>query len=316
MNKIDDNDLRGLLLNSKLNTRGQYICDCPFCGKSKHFYISRDTQKWDCKKCGEAGGIYKLLNFLNKTYLLEGATVEKRDYLKGVNELSEGEEIVLEDLPIVKMPVGWKVFDKSDYLEKERKLSKQQMKRYNLGHTDILFKYKDYVLFPIYDNLKIRGFVGRYAKKKVPKDFLRYNNSAGTDFSKLLDGFDDIIKGVTTTVILVEGRFDKMAVDRVLELEDCDEVKCCSTFGKKISPYQIEKLKSKGIQNIILLYDFDALKEIKKYGVELEKFFFTNITYTTKKDIDECSDAEALEVFTKLRRPKEFNDNVISKVKV
>jgi len=315
MNKIDDSDLKGLLVNSKLNTRGQYICDCPFCGKAQHFYISKLTQRWDCKKCSESGSIYKLLRFLNKSYLLEGATIEFRDSINGVGFVEEDEKITLEDLPVVKMPAGWKVCESSKYLF-SRGLNKRHYIRYQFGEANIISKYKGYVLFPIYDNSKIRGFVGRWADKKVPKDKLRYNNSPGTDFSKLLDGFDEIIKDVTNTVILVEGRFDKVAVDRVLELDNCDAIKCCCTFGKKISPWQIAKLKSKGIINVILLYDFDALKEIKKYGFELEKNFFTNITYTSKKDIDECSKEEALEVFTRLRRPREFSENIISKVKM
>ena len=72
----------------------------------------------------------------------------------------------------------------------------------------------------------------------------------------------------------------------------------------------------KGVTNVILLYDFDAVKEIKKYGLELEKYFVTSITYTsTKKDIDECTEDEALEVFTHLKNPREFNEDVIGKLK-
>ena len=63
------------------------------------------------------------------------------------------------------------------------------------------------------------------------------------------------------------------------------------------------------------IYDFDEIKEIKKYGLELEKHFVTSITYTNKKDIDECTREEALEVFTHLQSPKEFNEDVIGKLK-
>ena len=71
----------------------------------------------------------------------------------------------------------------------------------------------------------------------------------------------------------------------------------------------------KGVTNVILLYDFDAIKDIKKYGLELENNFVTSITYTTKKDIDECTEQEALEVFTHLQKPREFNEDVIGKLK-
>ena len=298
--KIDDADLRDLLINPKLNRRGQYICDCPFCGKEKHFYISRQTQLWDCKKCGEHGSIYKLLKQLDKTYLLGGATVEIRDTIQSlrniVAESIEDDEVTLKELPVIKMPVGWKVSVASTKYLLGRRITPADCKRYNIGATDLYRKYQNYVLVPIYDGGKIRGFLGRYGAKKVPSNRLRYNNSVGTEFSELLFGYDEITNN-TTTVILVEGIFDKIAV------------------GKKISPAQSKKLMIKGVTNVILLYDFDAIKDIKKYGLELENNFVTSITYTTKKDIDECTEQEALEVFTHLQKPREFNEDVIGKLK-
>ena len=78
---------------------------------------------------------------------------------------------------------------------------------------------------------------------------------------------------------------------------------------------QITKLKIKGVVRVILLYDFDAIKEIKKFGLELENHFVTDITFTNKKDIDECTNEEALAVFTKLYKPRSFNVDIIGKLK-
>lgn len=317
--KINDSDLRDILINPKLNRRGQYICDCPFCGKEQHFYISKTTQLWDCKKCGEYGSIYKLLKQLDKTYLLGGSTVEVRDNIKSIRNLIEeqivDDEVTLKELPVIKMPVGWKVSLASTKYLLQRGITPEDCVRYNIGSTDLFRKYKNYVLVPIYDDGKIRGFVGRYGAKKVPEDKLRYNNSAGTEFSELLFGYDEITQN-TNTVILVEGIFDKIAVDKVLHLWDDEIIKCVCTFGKKISNQQIKKLMLKEVTNVILLYDFDAIKEIKKYGLELENNFVTSITYTSsKKDIDECSPEEALKVFEHLYKPRDFNESVIGKLR-
>lgn len=315
---ISDEDLRDILINPKLNRRGQYICDCPLCGKSQHFYISKHTQMWDCKKCGEYGSIYKLLKLLDKTYLLGGATVEIRDNIESIRQLMQEQiaedEVTLKELPVIKMPVGWKVSVASTKYLLGRGITPADCKRYNIGATDLYRKYQNYVLIPIYDGGKIRGFLGRYGAKKVPSDRLRYNNSVGTEFSELLFGYDEITEN-TTTVILVEGIFDKIAVDKVLHLWDSEDIKCVCTFGKKISPEQSKKLMLKGVTNVILLYDFDAIKDIKKYGLELENNFVTSIVYTQKKDIDECTEQEALEVFTHLQKPREFNEDVIGKLK-
>ena len=135
-----------------------------------------------------------------------------------------------------------------------------------------------------------------------------------TAFRSLLFGYDEINEH-TITVILVEGIFDKIAVDKVLGLWNNDEVKCVATFGKKISEDQIHKLELKGVSRVILLYDFDAVKDIKKYGMILQQHFVTTITFTNKKDIDECTPEEALEVFQHFYNPKEFNVDIIGKLK-
>lgn len=319
MKLISDDDLRDLLINPKPTRSGQYIADCPLCGKEQHFYISRKTQMWDCKKCHSYGSIYKLLRLLDKTYLLAGSTIENKERIESIREMTQelvsNDDTELSELPVKKMPVGWKVSAKSTKYLLSRGITPEDCKRYNIGATDMFRKYENYVLIPVYDGGEIRGFLGRYGARKVPNNKLRYNNSIGTEFAELLFGYDEITDN-TSTVILVEGVFDKIAVDKVLHLWDGEEVKCVCTFGKKISDKQIKKLMLKGVTNVILLYDFDAVKEIKKYGLELEKYFVTSITYTSdKKDIDECSEDEALEVFTQLKRPKEFNEGVIGKLK-
>jgi len=318
--KIDDYELIELLgIDIKtLNRKNQYICTCPFCGKVMHFYISKTTQLFDCKKCGEVGNIFKLLNFFDKLYLLkDGVRVIKRDLIQTITEQKEVEisELEITELSEIKLPIGFKLVKNSDYLSK-RKITKEEIEFYKIGQTNLMNKFKDYIIFPVKENKLVKGFVGRYEAKKVPKEFKRYKNSDGFSSSELLYGIDEVIKGKTRTVILVEGIFDKISVDRFLDLREDVEMKCLCTFGKKISDVQIKKIFNKNVLNIVLLYDFDAIREIKKYGLELQKYFFTTITFTdSKKDIDECTLEEAIEVFNNTMRPIDFNLNVIGKVK-
>lgn len=316
--KIDDEDLLGLLVNPKLNRRGQYICDCPFCGKPKHFYISKATQMWDCKKCGEYGNVYKLLKHLDKLYLLKGKTVEIKETIQKLRDkilAEEEDELEIPKLKKVPLPVGFKIFEKNKYLQKERGLTREEIRFYEIGGTKIVSKYDNYIIFPVRDGGVVCGFVGRYASKNVPENRPRYNNSEGTNFRLLLGGYDEIKENETNTVILVEGMFDKIAVDTRLGLRDADEVKCVCTFGKKISEEQIFKLKKKNVSTIILLYDFDAINDMKKTGVELSKSFRTYITFTTAKDIDECSIEKTAEVFENLHDPVSFCYDVVGKIK-
>lgn len=310
------------LHNNKYNPRTKQICcDCVFCGKESHMYINVQTGLWDCKRCNESGNIYKLLRFVDKLYLLQGATVVERETIASVRSILEEareqddtESAV--DLPVIPMPVGWRVLSSGSAYLSGRGVSAEEARRYEIGKTDMFQKYRNYILVPIRDGGEVRGFIGRYASKCVPEGKLRYNNSVGTEFGSLLFGYDEIIQGVTTTVILVEGIFDKISVDRFLGLCTAPEVKCVATFGKKISNVQINKLVQKSVWRVILLYDFDAIKDIKRYGLELEKFFITDITFTAKsKDIDECTSAEAAEVFSHFYKPRSFAENVIGKLK-
>lgn len=315
---IDDAELRSIVKVQKETRSGQYICDCPYCGKPMHFYINKKTQLFDCKKCGEVGSIYKLLKHFNKLYLLGGKKVENTITIKSIRQIQEVAEnkTEIKELPIKQMPIGWKVMKQpNDYLV-SRHITESDCKKYQIGSTSLVSKYQNYILIPITDEGKIRGYIGRYGSKRVPENKLRYNNSLGTDFASLLFGYDDIIKDKTETVIITEGVFDKFAVDRYLQLYADESVRCICTFGKKISDIQIQKLVNKNISNVILAYDFDAIKEIKQYGMELNYYFNTSVAVSCKKkDIDECTKEEAIEVFYNITPIKKFCASVIGKIK-
>lgn len=317
---IPDIELRSILHVVKETRSGQYIIDrCPYCSKELHFYVNRKTQLFDCKKCGVTGSIYSLLKHLNKLYLLGDKTVEVEDEIKSIRQI-ESEETKKKDedikeLPEKHMPVGFKIV--CDKYLSGRGITKDDCNKYKIGKTKLSFKYQDYILIPIYDGGKIRGFLGRYGSKTVPEDKLRYKNSIDTDFSCLLYGYDDIVEGETKTVIITEGVFDKISCDKKLRLYEDKTVRCVCTFGKKISETQINKLLRKKVENIILSYDYDALKEIKRYGIELTKFFnsVSVAVSTNKKDIDECTVEEVLEVFDNATDIADFNLNVVGRIK-
>ena len=115
---------------------------------------------FDCKKCGEFGNIYKLLRFLDKTYLLNGATIENTDTIVSVRSMLaselESSEVSVTELPEVKMPVGWRVLRNSNPYLLNRGITPELCERYKFGSTKMLRKYDNYVLIPIYDDGKIR----------------------------------------------------------------------------------------------------------------------------------------------------------------
>lgn len=318
-NIISDGDLRSIL-HIQGETRGrdkpQYLADCVFCGKEKHLYINKRTLMFDCKKCGVSGSIYKILKHLDKLYLAGQKTVEVVSKIRSIRQCLE--EICEEDEnkknPVVKLPLGFRTAENNPYLL-SRGISNEDCRTYNIGITNLKFQYKDYIIFPVMDDGEICGYLARYGNKSVPEGKLRYNNSKNTDFAYLLYGYDEIVRGKTNTVIIVEGVFDKFACDKKLHLMDDDAVKCVATFGKKISREQINKLIRKGVENVVISWDVDALKQIKQYGIELQDFFDVSVAVAfNKKDIDECSEEEVLDIFSNPVDISNFSIGTITKL--
>jgi DNA primase len=113
---------------------------------------------------------------------------------------------------------------------------------------------------------------------------------------------------------LVEGIFDVIALVRKLELYDEHRVAVCATFGKKISDVQIYKLQNKGVRNIILAYDADAMEAINVAAGKLNEYFDVMAAKLVGdgKDFDEMDFWDIYDVFAyNLKTPVEFKLNTI-----
>ena len=327
MKIIDEKILFGLLSNPKNGPKNHIISDCPWCGKDKHFYVNKGVKKkknrifyhpYDCKKCGVNGSVYTLLAKLNSLYLIQGNEINHDKLNKYDFEQNEDgidfDELLLENK---KLPIGSKdVINGSkeyNYL-KSRKFNDIDFELYTPKFTLIKRLYKDYVILPIYQDFEIKGYVGRYIGKG---DNIRYRNSKNTEFSKIIGGFDEINKR-TNSVIFVEGYFDKISVTTELGLHYIDELKCCCTFGKKISDYQIWLLLNRtNVKNIILMWDgSDAVNDMKKTSFLLSKYFNVQVAFTGfDKDPGELSQNELELILDNLKTPQNFWLNNIQKKK-
>ena len=310
-NKIDDEELKDLLDNVRIGPKNHYISDCPICGKAKHFYINRNTQLWDCKKCGDEGNIIKLLSFLGKLFMIGEFKSIDRTKISLLSEIEEDEEpITTLEVKSIKPPLGFKRVFQDDYCE-SRKLTKRNLKQHKIGYTNLVPSLKDYVIFLVEEDGECKGYLSRYTGN-LPKGSKKpkYNNAKNCEFSHLLYGFDEITKN-TKVVIVVEGLIDKLTIDNYLGLYKEEDVKCVATFGKKISKFQILKLQSKGVEDLILIYDEDAIKEMKKYSLILDEFFNVKVGFTFGGDINDSSRDEVGKIFSRLKSPIEFNKKVV-----
>ena len=304
---------------------------CPVCGKggSKYgIYIGPDTDKKKtfmshCFKCGATTTtLNDLLDLVGRSDLKVEETasfkpLEIPDFLKIDND-----DEIDDELGIVEMPQAWKRCYKNDYL-KRRGFTFDDYEYFPVGTTRGLnFKFDNYVIFPIYDNGDIVGYVSRHIwpKDEIDKynekarwagkyEIRRYNNSTENDFVKLLYNYDSIIEDETDTVILCEGIFDVIAITRKLDLYENDRIVPVASFGKKISQTQIYKLQSKGIRTVVVAYDSDAREATIKAASELSEYFDVFICHlgADGKDFDEMGFWEIYDCFdTGLMTLREF----------
>lgn len=298
---------------------------CPFCDHSEWGVSLKDNHPWNCfrkSKCGASGGVYKLLKKLNRLDLIGNNGIQPIKYderLENIIERKIEERQFDLNMKTITPPLGWKRVYSNYYLENR---GFESFDKYEVGVSKLDRKLKDHVITLIREAGEIKAYIARLAlnkveiktlEDKVGRKVARYKNSE-TDFSQLLVGYDEItIK--TNTIILVEGLYGKDNVDKIMKLDEQEEVKCCSTSGAKISSTQIFKLQLKGIKNIIVFFDVDVINKIKKHTLDLlNEFESVNIAFSQYKDKDgydkdpaDLTEEEMFQVFENLTDPIKFN---------
>ena len=110
-------DLQSILPNAKFNSnKSHLVCDCIYCGKERHFYVSVQPNKLghhQCKKCGEAGHIKRILRHLHRTDLLDEFDFNLR---RIILEHNTDKELFNLYNPTVDLPQRAKRIYDSDYL--------------------------------------------------------------------------------------------------------------------------------------------------------------------------------------------------------
>jgi hypothetical protein len=313
MLEIDDSQLRALLTNAKdASGRTHFVADCPFCSDPGHFYVRRKTDKvnsrgqnisyyWDCKKCLLRGTLPKLLRKVGRLDLLadlhvvrvsEPVVSKLTDYRAKRAAIPPPVE-----LPLVTFPTGFMRAKQDPYLD-GRGFTPADYERYKAGRAKVLQKHKDYIIVGIEQRGRLVGYISRLtwgsekleafneqAKAEGKLKKLRYQNST-SDFAKMLFGEDELTDE-TTTVILVEGIFDKSNVSNLLNLHSSPTVKCCATFGKSISEDQINIVRRfPKLKNLIFLRDQDAINSTKKQSLDLKGEFFVLVGFFDNPTID------------------------------
>lgn len=320
-------DLGGKLDGSRRNI---LVKNCPFCGHDGFkygIYVGNNIGKKrfgmsNCYHCNRHyGNLQSTLKALGREDLLPKETAELDDNDDIGSDIFTDE--IDDDLVEISMPKGYKRCFKNRYL-KSRGWVVDDYEYFPVG-TNRAFEreYEDYVILEVRDEGRLVGFVARSILSKEEIDSFnsrhhykirRYKNSderEGNGFSKMIYNYDAIEPMVTHSVILCEGPFDVVGLNRKLELYDNKSIVPVATFGKKISQEQMFKLQKKGVEQIVIGYDNDAKETTSKVAMELEKYFdvlIADIPDGVGKDWDEMDVEDIYDVFVdNLKTIREFN---------
>lgn len=314
-----------------VSRKGWYTTDCPYCGTKQKFGVRFNDdprfKQWNSKvhknkisfncysgSCSESGTGNKLLKVLGLSHLISDI-----EYLEDkVIIPSYEEEEVQMDTPTMIKPIGFKRVFSNTYLD-DRGFESWQYELYHIGVSRMI---RDRVIFLIIENGENKGYVARTTMEE--KEIKRLKNKGviipkyknqSVDFDKLVYGIDEVEEG--DSVIIVEGVTDKANVDRMLRVLGLGNVKCVCTFGKKISLVQFMKIKNRNTNDILFLYDFDAINESKKYSHEASDYFKNvKVGLLLDKDPGDISLEEFISVIENSMTAQEFSNNTVSKIKL
>lgn len=286
---------------------------CPECGESSKFGVlfSEEGAVCRCMRCAINMPLAKRLREIGLGELVKDDKFryQERKELPG---LYKEQEVVKEAEAV--LPFGFRRIHHDEYLE-SRGFTKEQYDQFNVGISSLDPHTRDKLIFPLYDTGKLLGWMARsrmtkeWHKENIRRHkelgetlILRYRNSEN-DFTKILGGADEITEN-TNTLILVEGLFDKANVDRLGKLNEWEEVKCCYTFGDDISSEQAERIP-KTVEFIILMYDPDALKNMKNSGSRIMNDFDVKVAVIEYEGVDP-GDMNAEQFIRTISNTKDF----------
>ncbi len=280
---------------------------CPYCS-NEEFGISLDKENhpFGCyreRACGQKGNIYTLLKHLGKIDLFGERQINIFAPLKPIEPMED--QVPVDELPEIQSPPLWQRVYEDPYL-RTRGFTDAQFVQHEVGRSRI---DPDYVTFLIRQRGRVVGYVGRSCRSKAEIDqlnvgrkqrgdtpYLRYRNSS-SEFGKMLGGLDEVIEE-TPILILVEGLLSKTKTDANLRLDEYDGIKCCCTFGAKITEDQLALLRSKpGLKTIFLWFEADVLAKVKATAAKLAEEYEVLVGYLEGRDPGDLTPEQALELF-------------------
>jgi 5S rRNA maturation endonuclease (ribonuclease M5) len=176
---------------------------------------------------------------------------------------------------------------------KQRKITQQMCNEYLLGYCSSSAEWTQRMIVPICQYRQIVAYQGR-AMYTCKEQRYKYLFNAGVNMGCYLFNLD-LVPVESDSVILVEGVFDVWGVRRA----GYDNV--VASFGKHLAYAGRKKLVGR-FKRVYLMWDDDAVVEIKKLADELEGLIEVYICSLKGKDPDEATTESVQEAISNAKR--------------
>lgn len=253
---------------------------CPFHEDvNPSMIVNFEDGSWFCFGCGLAGDAKKFVKLMESKYNGLNDLQAYKKYLQILksNKCSgiKLDKALVKNKPLQKdlyneaydyyhglKRVNWNDSDESEVVDAKAYMMKRGFTSKALMKCRAKVTYnKSYgIIFPMLDNGKFKGWVCRTMRKDIEKRRKYLYNEGFSRATTLVGNY-----GTKNYVFVVEGFMDR------LKFVQFGEENVVAILGWKMSPQQMQKLKDKGITNVISALDND---ECGRKGTEFLKKHF------------------------------------------
>lgn len=235
------------------NTSPNWVeISCLFCNDpSTHLGINLTTGVYNCWACGSKGHIEKIIKEIDGCSITEARNIANDLFLNTHKTIKSIPQTELVEIP----KEATKEFPKLhlEYLKKRRYNPNYVIKKHNLYACHQIGDYSYRIIIPVYMNNKLITFTAKDVtdKQKIPYKNLSEEKSILSTKESLYE-----IDNTKNKAVIVEGPLDQW---RIGNGSVC-------TFGTQFTHSQIHILSEKGLERVVILYDYEekAIKQAKK----------------------------------------------------
>jgi DNA primase len=308
----------------------EYALTCPVCDKTERLWVNTEKRVSTCYYCRKGWDVVGLIQILENCNLIRvieilkdhsaGATVNLRQevdrVLKALAADDSREDADQVELPTVSLPQGFIPAFEADELPPyfaERGISRAQAIRYDLGWTEEGF-YRKRLIVPVVQDGRLVSFHARYMKKKPPITVCETCGGDGRDEDGETCSHCEgkkrsrpkkvrYPKGSKTSYMLYN--YDRSrSCRRIVIVEDTFSTMALGTgritggvgsFGTSISPHQLAMLLATDAEEMVFLWDRDAIDKAYEEAERLAEFWTTKVVeLPDDRDPDEYPNRKSL----------------------